>query len=99
MSLDKAIKHKKEKRQEYRGSKRWDSSCRCHGGCGYCESNRTHFDKKARVGANQREQETEYFGYWGMSDPADAIEEVTFERLKEIGVDPWDLEATRELNI
>lgn len=41
MSLEKAIKHKKEKREQYRGSKSFDSSCRNHGGCGYCESNRT----------------------------------------------------------
>ena len=42
MSLDKAILHGKEKRQEYQGrtSKRFDRSCRNHGNCRYCENNR-----------------------------------------------------------
>ena len=42
MSLDKAIKHGKEHRKPYRGSKAFDKSCRNHGGCPYCESNRMH---------------------------------------------------------
>ena len=40
MSLDKAIKHGKEKRKPYRGSKAIDSTCRNHGSCLYCEQNR-----------------------------------------------------------
>lgn len=48
MSLDKAIKHGKEKRKPYKNSKAFDYSCRNHGSCGYCECNRTHFDKKKR---------------------------------------------------
>lgn len=40
MSLDKAIKHGKEKRKPYRGSKAIDQTCRNHGGCAWCESNR-----------------------------------------------------------
>ena len=40
--LDKAIKYNKEFRKEYRGSKRFDRSCRCHGGCPYCESGRLY---------------------------------------------------------
>ena len=46
MSLDKAIKHGKEKRKEYRGSKRFDRTCRNHGRCSYCENNRRHSDIK-----------------------------------------------------
>lgn len=42
MSLDKAIEHGKEKREPYRGSKRFDHSCRNHGGCKWCEGNRKH---------------------------------------------------------
>lgn len=42
MALDKAIEHKKEKRKQYRGSKRFDASCRNHGGCAWCEENRKH---------------------------------------------------------
>jgi len=40
MSLDKAIKHGKEHRQEYRGSRRFDASCRNHGGCPWCSASR-----------------------------------------------------------
>lgn len=40
MSLDKAIAHGKEFRKPYTGSKRFDRSCRNHGGCSFCEGNR-----------------------------------------------------------
>lgn len=46
MSLDKAIKHGKEKRKEYHGNKKYDSSCRNHGDCPWCENNRKHKHKK-----------------------------------------------------
>lgn len=42
MALDKAIKSGKEHRKPYRGSKRFDCSCRNHGSCPYCEQNRRH---------------------------------------------------------
>lgn len=42
MSLDKAIKHGKEYRRPYYGAKACDKSCRNHGGCKWCESNRKH---------------------------------------------------------
>ena len=42
MSNDKAIEHGKEHRKPYRGSKAVDRTCRCHGGCAYCESDRLH---------------------------------------------------------
>lgn len=42
MSLDKAIKHGKEKRKPYRGSKQFDPACRNHGSCTYCRENRQH---------------------------------------------------------
>lgn len=29
-------------RKPYRGSRRFDTSCRCHGSCPYCRSNRLH---------------------------------------------------------
>lgn len=41
MTLDKAIKSGKEKRKKYRGSKAFDRSCRNHGDCPACFSNRT----------------------------------------------------------
>ena len=46
MSLTKAIKHGKEKRKEYRKSKRFDKTFRNHGGCPYCEKNRTYKNKR-----------------------------------------------------
>ena len=43
MSLDKAIAHGKEKRRPYyRRSSRIDKTCRPHGGCPWCLSNRYH---------------------------------------------------------
>jgi len=46
MSLDKAIRYGKEKRKPYYGSKAVDCSCRNHGSCSYCLSNRLHRHKK-----------------------------------------------------
>jgi hypothetical protein len=57
MSLDKAIEHKKEKRKQYTKSQAFDASCRCHGGCSYCEGNRTFFDKKRRKRADEEIKE------------------------------------------
>ena len=54
MSLDKAIEHGKEHRKKYHGSKRFDMTCRPHGGgrkaypCPWCTANRLHADRKAR---------------------------------------------------
>lgn len=42
MSLNKAIKHNKEHRKEYRGAKAIDCTCRNHGSCDWCKRNRTH---------------------------------------------------------
>lgn len=63
MSLEKAIKHGKEKRKAYRRSKAFDSSCRNHGGCGYCEGNRTRFDTRARQAAEEEIKEFLNPGY------------------------------------
>jgi hypothetical protein len=41
MSLDKSIQSGKERRAQYRKSKRFDRSCRNHGSCPWCEGNRT----------------------------------------------------------
>jgi len=40
MTLNKSIKYGKEDREEYRGSKRFDRSCRNHGNCKLCSDNR-----------------------------------------------------------
>lgn len=42
MSLDKAIKHRKEKRKPYRGLKAIDCTCRNHGTCKWCLENRKY---------------------------------------------------------
>jgi hypothetical protein len=46
MSLDKAIAHGKEHRKPYYGSQRVDASCRPHGACEWCRSNRLHARRK-----------------------------------------------------
>ena len=46
MSLNKAIKHKKEYRKEYRGAKAVSKSCRNNGDCEYCRDNRLYNGKK-----------------------------------------------------
>ena len=46
MSLDKAIAHNKEHRTIYYGSKSIDRTCRNHGTCPYCQSNRQYKNRK-----------------------------------------------------
>jgi len=43
----------------YSGSRRFDSSCRNHGGCGWCKGNRTFFDRRARTHAELEIKEYE----------------------------------------
>lgn len=76
MSLEKAIKHKKEKRKPYYNSGDFDFSCRPHGGCPHCESNRLFATKKAKLRSNKTEQENEFFGYWNMPDPTDVMMDI-----------------------
>lgn len=54
MSLYKAIKHRKEYRKPYYGSKRFDSSCRTGGDCPYCVGSRLHSVKKQEQIYNAR---------------------------------------------
>lgn len=49
MSLDKAITHGKEHRKPYRRSKAWDTSCRNHGSCSWCQGNRLHKYRKEQA--------------------------------------------------
>lgn len=53
MSLDKAIEHGKEKRKPYYGSKAIDCSCRNHGTCEWCLSNRTIQQQKIEEAMKQ----------------------------------------------
>ncbi len=71
MSLDKAIKHGKEYRKKYYDSRRFDYSCRNHGGgrtskpCPYCENNRLFNSKKKKFDAD--EQIKDFMNY-GIND-------------------------------
>ena len=49
MSLDKAVASGKEHRKKYYGAKSVSKSCRNHGGCEWCEGNRLHKYKKAKL--------------------------------------------------
>lgn len=59
MGLEKAIMHGKEKRKEYRRSKLFDYSCRNHGGCPVCESNRLYHDRKEDERTSNYKKEAE----------------------------------------
>lgn len=52
--LDKAIKNKKEYRKPYFGSKAIDITCRNHGSCSYCESNRKHSKHIANLASQEK---------------------------------------------
>jgi hypothetical protein len=53
MSLDKAIKHGKEKRKPYRGSKSFDPSCR-NNSCPRCLSDALYANKKRDESAKSK---------------------------------------------
>jgi hypothetical protein len=44
------------KKKPYTKSKRFDRSCRNHGGCSYCASNRMHKNRKRALSASELEQ-------------------------------------------
>ena len=52
MSFDNRYPNRKDWRRPYTKSKRFDRSCRCHGGCPWCERNRKYTDIKRRQHAN-----------------------------------------------
>lgn len=54
MSLDKAIKHGKEKRKPYHGAKAMCSSCRNHGGDDYDLNDRVHKYRKGETSAQEQ---------------------------------------------
>jgi len=54
MALDKSIHHGKEHRKQYRKSAAFDTSCRPHGGCPWCERNRKFNDMKKRTAADEQ---------------------------------------------
>ena len=65
MSLDKAIKYKKERRKQYRGAKAIDGTCRNHGSDDWAKDNRLYQINKEleRMSKNIKEyQEGEMMG-------------------------------------
>ena len=59
MSLNKAIEHGKEHRKQYTGAKAIDCSCRNHGSCDWCKSNRLYHQLKAEEASRQALEEVE----------------------------------------
>ena len=59
MSLDKAIEHGKEKRKPYTGAKAIDCSCRNHGTCEWCKSNRLYQQLRMEEASRQALEESE----------------------------------------
>lgn len=59
MSLNKAIEHGKEHRKQYTGAKAIDCSCRNHGSCDWCKSNRLYQQLKAEEASRQALEEVE----------------------------------------
>lgn len=59
MSLDKAIKHGKEKRKPYYGVQAIDCNCRPHGSCEWCRSNRLYQQVKMEEASRQALEEME----------------------------------------
>ena len=57
MSLDKAIEHGKEKRKPYTGAKAVDCTCRNHGSCAWCMSNRLYQQLKIDEASRQALEE------------------------------------------
>lgn len=49
MSLDKSIRSGRERRKPYRGSAKFDSSCRPGGACGVCLGDRMYRSKREAV--------------------------------------------------
>lgn len=54
MSFDKTYPNRKDWRRPYRGSKRFDRTCRNHGGCGICEGNRTYTTRRGLEATDQQ---------------------------------------------
>lgn len=59
MSLDKAIEHGKEKRKPYYGAQAIDCTCRPHGSCEWCRSNRLYQQLKMEEASRQALEEIE----------------------------------------
>lgn len=63
MGLEKSIEHGKEKRKPYIGAKAIDCTCRNHGSCEWCKSNRTYKNCKEELRVEQKIEEYESVGF------------------------------------
>jgi hypothetical protein len=61
MSFDNNYPNRKDKRKPYRKSKRFDRTCRNHGSCDYCKSNRTVQSKKVELAIKEEIKAFNYF--------------------------------------
>lgn len=61
MAFDNHYPNRKDKRAPYRKSKRFDRSCRNHGSCGYCKSNRTIQAKRVELAAKEEMKVLDYY--------------------------------------
>lgn len=61
MGLDKAILYGKEKRKPYYGPKAFDCTCRNHGSCEYCLSNRLYRFNKAKLSSDQKLDDYKFY--------------------------------------
>lgn len=50
------------RKRPYTKSKRFDTSCRCHGSCGYCRDNRLHGERRRRLAAETQLREYKQAG-------------------------------------
>lgn len=66
MSFDNEYPNRKDHREEYRGAKRVDSTCRNHGSCDWCRENRLHGNKKRELVCD--EEEKEILNYYGIKN-------------------------------
>jgi 5-methylcytosine-specific restriction endonuclease McrA len=89
MSLDKAIKHGKEKRKQYYDSRAFDCTCRNHGSCSYCTGSRLHASKK-QYGKIEDQEDEYHYACLGGGDPTDVDMDMSDELMERFGFDPND---------
>lgn len=53
MGFDNKYPNRKDWRKPHRGAKAVDTTCRNHGSCSYCETNRTHKNDKRDLSARE----------------------------------------------
>ena len=69
MGLDKAIEHHKEKREQYRGAKACDKTCRNHGSDDWAKDNRLYRSNKLLEKSEQDLEEMDLVTEISKSEP------------------------------